>query len=566
LLNRKPTHSLGHILPLSAGALALYLYTALPGPGWVDSGELALVSQTLGVPHPTGSPLYVVLSRVVSLLHPGEFWPLTLLSAGAVAAALAFVLLSLPALATAAGRMAVLGTGLMLALAPTLWEQATVNEVYALQALLFALFLYVRTHGAGVRREAGSAFLAGLAFANHQSAIFLAPFLVTDVWSGRRRLRTWISVFGFGLVGVSLYLYLPIRSSAGPLWDWGGTHQLSAFLRHITGWQYKNWVGLHSLQELQEALGFAGRHVARNLAFVGIPLAVLGFREAWLRSRAGAAASAIAFLLCLAFGMNFPNPDLESFYLLLYVLGAYWVGLGLCRLVRWRPLWGLVSAVVLAAGAGYQAVHGFPSLNAHAFRVPTQWVEDALDTIEPGAVVLTREWDHYSPWLYLRWVRRVRPDVTWIDTELLRRSWYPDFIRRADSTRYRAALPALERLAPQIQRFESGAPYDPAEIERAYADAIYALSLGQQGAVYVDGVAATQRNWGVERRYLRGASEVPWGLLVRLFRPDETIPPLPDWPAYRNPAPSPHDSQRTRFNLELYRRMREARAQFLSAG
>jgi hypothetical protein len=221
-----------------------------------------------------------------------------------------------------------------------------------------------------------------------------------------------------------------------------------------------------------------------------------------------------------------------------------------------------VAAAVLVGCALYQATHTFESVNARSFRVPTDWVEDALLSMEPNAVVLTREWDHYSPWLYLRFVKGVRPDVTWIDTELLRRSWYPEFVGRIDSARFMAAKPELDRLAPQIRKFESGRAYVPAEIENAYAEAIFALSLGQAGPVYVDGIGQSQADWGVERRYLRGAGQVPWGLTTRLIRPGESIPPLPEWPAYRNRPPMPGDSERTRFHLELYRRMRDARTHY----
>jgi len=472
-------------------------------------------------------------------------------------------MLAVPAPVGASTLGAVAAAGVMLAGAPSLWGQATSNEVYALQALLFSLFLFLRTRE-GARVRALSAFVAGLAFANHQSALFLSPFLIADVWKGR---RTWLVVFGLGLLGVSLYLYLPIRSAQQPLMDWGGTHEWARFVRHIMGWQYKNWVGLENLEAYWRALGFALGHVARNLAFVGVPVALYGW---WVLRRQQAAAawtSLCAFGLCLVFGINFPNPDLEAFYMLLYVLCAGWAGLGLWHLAKRRAVIGWVASAAVVACTLVQGWVIFPAANLRNFTVPTDWVEDALATMEPGAVVLTREWDHYSPWLYLRFVKGVRPDVTWIDTELLRRSWYPDFIRRVDSARTQAALPPLQQLAPQIAKFESGEPYRAEEIERAYASAIYALSLGQGGPVYVDGIADGPSVWGVERVYLRGVLEVPWGLTVRLFRPGDAVPSPPAWwGTYRDRLPAQNDSPRTRFHLELYRRMRQARELYITSG
>jgi hypothetical protein len=546
----------------AAGAFALYLYTALPEPGWVDSGELALVAHTLGICHPTGSPLYVMWARVFTLLIPGNFFPLTFLSALATALGVGVVACTPLAQRRQSGALSCtagsLSAASALALAPSIWSQATLNEVYALQFLLFALFLHLWT-----RRDLGSGrlalpYLAGLAFANHQSAVFLAPFLIERVWPARRRIREWLVFVALGLAGASVYLYLPVRSAAQPLWDWGGTHRLDGFLRHITGWQYSSWVGA-GLVELRKGLLQLGEFTWADFGGAFLGLMLLGLFLLWRLQPRTFWVTGISAILCIAFGLNFSNPDVEAFYLLAFVLMALWAGFGVDafwhRGKGWRYFVGPAVAVALLV----QAVIHFPGQNHRRFHVPADWVRDALETVEPGSVVLTREWDHYSPWLYLRLVTDLRPDVTWIDTELLRRSWYPEFIRQIDPERYEAARPALERLAPEIARFEAGLPYDPAAIEGTYADAIYALSLGQSGPVYVDGVAGQPAGWGVERTYLQGAREVPWGLFVRAVRPGEVTGPIPPWPNYRNAGVTAGRDARAEFNLRLYDRARAAR-------
>jgi len=409
------------------------------------------------------------------------------------------------------------------------------------------------------------AFLAGLAFANHQSAVFLIPLLVQVIWPHRRVTGAWARLLGFGCLGVTLYLYLPLRSAQSPLLDWGGTHRWSAFWRHITGWQYSGWVGAKNWDALargfRELIGWLWSNF-----HVTLPLALFGLVFLFRRARRVAWGSVVAALICIAFGLNFPNPDVESFYILAFMLVALWIAAGVqWAFVRSRGTGVFaVTFVVVSAFAG--AARHASQQDQSSFEVPTDWVLDAYQTVEPGSVILTREWDHYSPWLYLRFVKGVRPDVTWVDTELLRRSWYPEFIRQADPERYERARPALERLAPQIALFESGKPYVPEQIEGAYADAIYALSLGQPGPVYVDGVASRPQAWGVERGYLRGAHEAPWGLLTRVFRPGETVAPLPPWPTFRVAQPVNEVVERTRFHLELYRRARQARANYVPPG
>lgn len=555
------------IVPL--GALALYVHTALPAPGWIDSGELAAVAHTLGIAHPTGSPLYVVLARLFVWMLPGSFFPLTLFSALSVSTALGILGLTANRLAQGnkknnRGTAVAGGTvALVLATAPTIWYQATINEVYALQVLLFSVFLYLRTHPQDQRGQAISAYVAGLAFANHQSAIFLMPFLIHSLWPEKARLWAWLKVAVCGLAGTTLYLVLPIRAANGPMLNWGGTSSLDAFIRHITGWQYSGWVGGQTAAELSASISALAGWLHSNFPYAALPVAAYGLYVLVQNRRPFALVGTLSLSVCVIFGINFPNPDVEAFYILAFLIVAMWLGVGLATLMLRSDHWGLAAAAALAVGTGVSVSQNYERMDLSEFSVPTDWVLDALETVEPGSVVLTREWDHYSPWLYLRLVEGVRPDVAWIDTELLRRSWYPDFIRQMYPERYAAAKLALDQLAPFIHDFESGAPYSANDIESAYTNAIFSLSLGQPGAVYADGTSDFAQNWGVERRYLASAAEVPWGLLTRLFRPGDTIPELPSVPAYRNANSSGATDRHTILSLSLYDRARRARVAYL---
>lgn len=548
------------------GALALYVQTALHAPGWIDSGELAAVAHTLGIQHPTGSPLYVILARLFVWALPGAFFPLTLFSALSVSAALAILGLSVIRLTCGRKESALAGSAvaLVLATAPTIWGQATINEVYALQILLFALFLYLQAHSRHPRGQAISAYVAGLAFANHQSAVFLLPFLIHSIWPQKTRVWSWLRVAAFGLAGTTLYLVLPVRSSNNPLLNWGGTSNFDAFIRHITGWQYSDWVGGQSAAELTASLSALAGWLYSNFPYAALPLAAYGLFVLARKNRSIAIVTSLSLLVCITFGLNFPNPDVEAFYILAFLIVAIWLGAGMAALTEKSRNRGLAAAALLVVGTGVSLTQNYARMDLSEFAVPVNWVRDALETVEPGSVVLTREWDHYSPWLYLRLVEGVRPDVAWIDIELLRRSWYPDFIRQMYPERYAAAKPALDQLAPFIQAFESGAPYSANGIENAYANAIFSLGLGQPGNVYADGTSDFVQNWGVERRYLSHATEVPWGLLTRLFRPGEIIPDLPALPAYRNRGSSQFVDRHTVLSMSLYDRARRARAAYLN--
>ncbi len=81
---------------LSLVWLGIYISTASPTVNFIDSGELITSAYTLGIAHPPGYPLYVLMGYVASHLLGGEVaWRVNLLSAfwGAAAVGVLFLLL-----------------------------------------------------------------------------------------------------------------------------------------------------------------------------------------------------------------------------------------------------------------------------------------------------------------------------------------------------------------------------------------------------------------------------------------------------------------------------------------
>ena len=137
---------------LAVAALGVYLHTLCPTLYWGDCGELATVVATLGIPHPTGYPLYCLLGKVWTLLLPvgSLVWRLNVLSAvfGALAVACCYGF----ARAVALPRPLALTAGGLLAFSSTFWQQCLITETYTLAAFFTCLLLFLaRTlEGAGL--------------------------------------------------------------------------------------------------------------------------------------------------------------------------------------------------------------------------------------------------------------------------------------------------------------------------------------------------------------------------------------------------------------------------------
>src|ERR1700686_2045099 len=180
-------------------ALFLYSWTLAPTVTLTDSGELILVAYGLGVAHPPGVPLWIILAHLASLVPLGNV-ALRINFSSALFAALASAMLTLVVaelMITASylstskqkrtqrkkeggdssvGRLLIfapaLGAGLLLAFSRTLWSYATITEVYTLNTLLIltVFFLLLRWR----RRVVADQGDTGAALAAHDSWLYAA--------------------------------------------------------------------------------------------------------------------------------------------------------------------------------------------------------------------------------------------------------------------------------------------------------------------------------------------------------------------------------------------------------
>jgi hypothetical protein len=72
-----------------------------------------------------------------------------------------------------------------------------------------------------------------------------------------------------------------------------------------------------------------------------------------------------------------------------------------------------------------------PYNDRHRFFVAHDYVDNINASVESGGMVLTTDWQAYSPSLYVREIEGQRRDLVFIDTNLLRRTWYFSYMQKA---------------------------------------------------------------------------------------------------------------------------------------
>lgn len=242
-MNRVPVVAVA----IFAVVLAVYYSTLCPTIWVGDAGELATAAATLGIAHQPGFPLWTLLGRVAVIATSGEpALGTNLLSAicGAGTAALLFVLLQL-----LTGRWLVAaGIAVAFAFTRAVWGTSNVTEVYSLNLLLTvaSLAAAVAARRGRPRLFVGAAYLLGLGVGNHPFALLAGlPVLFLALGPNHRFAggdparwsRLPLLALGF-VLGLTVYLYLPIRWAESPAMNWGGIRNVGEIVDHVMRAQY----------------------------------------------------------------------------------------------------------------------------------------------------------------------------------------------------------------------------------------------------------------------------------------------------------------------------------------
>ena len=223
-----------------AVVLGFYLYTMAPTVSFWDCGEFITCSYILGVPHPPGTPFFVVLGRLFTLLPLSKeiAFRVNFLSglSGAIAAAILYLLIlkvivrikenreEKPSIFVhiIAGFSAILG-----ALAFSVWDNSVEAEVYSISTLVLVLGLWTVLHWDDNRGTKGNKntlllliYLTFLGMGIHLLPLLVLPgalvFVLMVNWKELKDPKFLAIAIGLVALGITTYAYLMIRARLNP--------------------------------------------------------------------------------------------------------------------------------------------------------------------------------------------------------------------------------------------------------------------------------------------------------------------------------------------------------------
>ncbi|MEO6058083.1 MAG: DUF2723 domain-containing protein [Gemmatimonadales bacterium] len=176
---------------VTLAVLVGYVLTLAPSVTFWDAGEFITAARVLGIPHPPGTPLFVMIAHVWGLLLPvGEFAVRTNLLSALFSAAGAggFFLVTHESLREFEPGLrlgAATGGALLGAFTFTNWQNSNETEVYAVATFSIAAMAWLMMVWRRRRAEARAGrllllvvYLAGVSIGNHLLALLAGPALV----------------------------------------------------------------------------------------------------------------------------------------------------------------------------------------------------------------------------------------------------------------------------------------------------------------------------------------------------------------------------------------------------
>lgn len=433
-------------------AFGLYILTLAPSVMPGDYAEFQLCAAVLGVPHPTGYPLYVLLGKLFTLLPFGDVAYRVNFSSAAYMAGAVGLLYSIALRLVRFIRLesswwaAGIGAGLF-AVAPTVWSMSLVARSYALNALLVAsvisFLLLWRRSGLNAKPECEaepplwfylSCLFIGLSMAHHGTTYLLLPayglyLLLVEVERRRCKadvqpIRRWIFGVASLLLGLSPMLFLVYRFVGGSPYYWGNPSSWEDFFSLLTGGPFHNQVmgfGWGPPSQI-ERVAFGIGELSGQYTVAGIAVGLLGLAVLWRSSRGEAMLLTLMMLGNFLFAMNYSLVGYLYFIPTFLIWGVCMaIGLAwaahylLARLAGRGPRlarYAVAGAGVLLAGAIlFAGVVRYPNIDQSG---QTQVRDEALALLRaaPQGASLYLDWEDLSVIRFYRMVYGMRPDIT----------------------------------------------------------------------------------------------------------------------------------------------------------
>ncbi|HEC83357.1 MAG TPA: DUF2723 domain-containing protein, partial [Firmicutes bacterium] len=447
--------------------LACYLITISPTVSFWDSGEFIATSYILGVPHPPGTPFYVIVGRIFSMLPFKErALGVNLMSAlGGALACLFLYLITVRILIlwrgiprSARGKLILYASAASAAFAGAFsgsyWINSIEAEVYSPSAFIMAFATWLMVRWSQRWREPGSrnsliliCYLLALSVGLHLGTVLVLPAFVVFALLVDWRLFTdakfIVLVFLVGIIGLSNHLYLPIRSHLNPAIDEANPERWDAFRDCLLRKQYKPMNPFIRQASWSFQFGMFWRYFKEQWTGPGgswtgllILVGAIGSIVHFFRERRTFILIGSIFLITslgLIIYMNFTDHEVRErdyFFAHGFFFFSLWIGIAFAYLsdkvaASWRNRRLAYAAPILFLIFTFSSYYvNFESHDRRGDYNAHDYAYNMLATVAENGIIFTNGDNDTFPLWFIQEVKGFRKDVRVVNLSLLNTPWY----------------------------------------------------------------------------------------------------------------------------------------------
>ncbi len=428
--------------------LALYVSTLAQVPIYGDPTEYTVMSHILGIAHPPGYAFFTLLGKLFQMIVPfGTIaWRSHLLSAfvGVGTAVVIHIIIKTIAQERLNQELTAgiaIFTALTVGLGSDYWQHSIHANPHLVTAAFLAANLLFLTKWRAANDDKwlyAFAFSAGLGVSHHPLTVFGFPayalFILLIRPSILKTPRTILKMFAVAMLGLSVWLYYPLRSPSAPFGP-VTMNTIDGFLTHVLARGLTGSLPYFTLAEQPSRALVFWSLLRLQYSLPVIFLAVLGAVLPYIDKRTArqpVTLYLLAFVTFYAFVISLKAQDIMAYALGLFLIIGLLAGTGLLHLLilqkergRWSTLWlgGLLLPFFLV-GPAIQLLQNVSVISLRRYDKAQLYVEAVFDTFDGAEnVTLLNDWENMTPLWYAEYVDGRVPDGVQLEFVSAAKPW-----------------------------------------------------------------------------------------------------------------------------------------------
>lgn len=404
-----------------------------------DGGDFLAAILTGGIPHPTGYPTYVLLGRLFQFLPVGdEYFRGVLLSFLPAAAASGLLALWVNnVLVTREKYIRVISSllgGIGWGLSPLLWSQAVIVEVHGLQSLFLVCSLWLVTENLRANRHPGLilflSWVFGLGLGNHITLVFMFPVVLYGLFVSYKNNKKLVFIFsqlGLILLGLAIYLYIPIQARSYPPINWGNPTSIDGFFWLVSGKAYQGLLfGITPALFFDRLAAFFSM-LREQFGIPGVIAGIVGLLNYQLNHKGIKASLIWIFVIYTLFSFVYSTDDSTGYLLASFMVFAIWISFGVNILFEMKlklPIINFLVVFLVIVSFIIKIPGTFSDVTPAGRYAAAEYAENLLEKIPQNAILLTDSDPDSFPVWYYHFGLKGRQDISVIVLPLTQFRWY----------------------------------------------------------------------------------------------------------------------------------------------